>query len=104
MCYGGGNRGQATGSDVARFEVHPTNSFAYRFARYAGQLTVDVTARTDVVAGRFAAGIDGNTETFYRTVGGRRKAEGDKVVFRTSQASTIDNPVNPTMTFSWQPQ
>jgi len=102
MCYGGGNRGQAGGSDADNFAVHPNTSFAYRFASYAGQLTVDVAGRTDVVGGRFTEDLDGNTTSFYRTVGGRRKAEGDKVIFTTSPASTIQNPVNPTMAFTWQ--
>jgi hypothetical protein len=102
-CYGGGNRGRAVGAQVGNFEVHPSNSFAFKFARYAGQLTVDVTARTDVVAGSVKTDDNDNTTSFQRKVGGRRKAEGDKFVFTTSEASTIANPDDPTMTFTWQP-
>ncbi|MDI1260680.1 hypothetical protein [Aquabacterium sp.] len=101
MCHGGGNRGSATGADVEQFTVRPQNSFAAKFASYCGQLTQDVTARTDSVAGTFTENANGGTTSFKRTVGGRHKALGDKLVFTTNPQSTLNEPKDATRQFVW---
>lgn len=96
MCFGGGNRGTATGHNSAQFTVRPQSSFAFKFASYCGQLAVDITARTDTVAG-----FSGGEKGFTRTVGGRKSAEGDKLIFTTNVQSTLAAPLDPTMQFVW---
>ena len=102
MCFGGGNRGRAQGADAANFEVHPSNSFAYKLASYCGQLTKDITARTSSVGATFNAAHDSSAKGY-----GHRKIEvndvwrvseaGDKVFFETNPASTFDKPINPSV-------
>jgi hypothetical protein len=95
MCYGGGNRGGAAGTNFGAFDVPPSKSFAYRFASYCN-VARSVTARTDLTRMRVITRGD-EFETALRVVGGRHKGLGDKVVFWT-QGGNVDNPVNPTMT------
>ena len=99
MCYGGGRRGAASvagSSNAAGFAKSPLNSFAYEFARHAGELTVDVTART----ARVRMNINGPAP--FREVGEpdaprRHKKEGDKFIFTTAVGSTYAAPQDPTV-------
>jgi hypothetical protein len=97
MCFGGGNRGAAVDTDADKFVVHPSRSFAYRFASHCS-LAETVTARTEEVRmTRLRGELDVVTD-ITREVGGRHKGDGDKVVF-TPQGGTLEEPVNPTMRF-----
>lgn len=97
MCYGGGRRGTAPvlgSSNAVGFAKSPVNSFAYEFARHAGELAVDVTARTARVR------MNINSAVPFREVGEpdaprRHKKEGDKFVFTTASGSTYAAPQNP---------
>lgn len=110
MCYGGGNRGgnrgknaivAGSGLNQTGFQVKPENSFAHNFARIAGTLTVDVTARTDVGQGSTST-INGQFSTYKQLVAGRHHGEGDKFVFTTVDGSTPTNPQNPTYQATWK--
>jgi hypothetical protein len=111
MCHGGGKRGPVVGKNVESFEQKPTDSFAYRFASYAGQLARDVTARTDIVKTIINTDVNKTkgTETITdvrRVVGSgdnpRHKTVGDKIIFVTHPESTVDNSVAPTMRFAYE--
>jgi hypothetical protein len=102
MCHGGGNRGSAEGNTLNRaffeeFTKLPADSFAYKFASMAGELAVDITARTDDVGMREYYNHDGQFATARREIGGRHKGFGDKFVFVTNPGATIKNPVKPTV-------
>ncbi len=106
-CNSGGNRGNTSiagsGASQAGFTVRPEQSFAYKFARIAGCLTADVTARTDVMIGGSQTN-NGVFVTAYQTVGmdNRRHKEGDKFVFTTVAGSTPTAPQDPTFHATWK--
>jgi hypothetical protein len=101
MCLGGGNRGGTRGlhSLTNAFDVPPENSFACQFASHAGNLTIDVTARTDDAQMRVET--KGTTDVFVNAqrmigpIGDRHHAEGDKYVFVADPRSTPDKPLPP---------
>jgi hypothetical protein len=103
MCYGGGNKGTATGSNSSEFHTSPQDSFAQKFASIAGEFAREVSARTDVVSGlTYRDATTGAITNFQRTVGDRRKTEGDKLVFTVNSTSTLANPVQATRSFVWK--
>lgn len=99
-CFGGGNRGNAKGADVGQFAVRPSDSFAFKLARYCGQFTVDVTARTAPVSATYNDEHD-STATGYgrRKINGangwRAVGRGDKATFVTDPNGTIGAPRDP---------
>ena len=110
MCYGGGNRGNAQGSTLneeflAQFEVRPEESFAWEFAKHAGQFAKEISARTQNVRERETSVADGTKDgkfvTAHREVGNKRtgdyrhKGFGDKYVIYTDPSATINDPVPP---------
>jgi hypothetical protein len=110
MCYGGGNRGNAQGSTLneeflAQFEVRPEQSFAWEFAKHAGHLAKEISARTQAISERETRVADGTKDgkfvTAYRevghkTTGYRYKGFGDKYVIYTDPSATIKDPLPPT--------
>lgn len=102
MCFGGGNRGNATGDRFEAFEVRPSQSFAYKFASCCS-LATSITARTDTMSMQVHTKPQPGTSvpkfiTAHRDVGYRLKGLGDKIVFGPN-GGTIDKPVNPD--YSW---
>jgi hypothetical protein len=111
MCCGAGNRGSAeTPKDpgdlvqfsqfLKSFEVHPTKSFAYKFAAVAGNLAEEVSARTYETNTRVDYDMDPETEKLTvptrveRRVAGRHHGFGDKFVFKTT-GGTLAKPQDP---------
>jgi hypothetical protein len=99
MCYGGGNRGTATGTEANRefykgFKVLPNKSFAFTFASMVGGLCESVTARTEGTNMHRTVNSAKVVMNAERLVDGRHKGFGDKYVFITD-GGTVDHPVNP---------
>jgi hypothetical protein len=86
ICCGGGNTDAGVG---------PFDSIACEFARHAGGITREVTARTGVVAGTY---YPNNLTGFKRSVGGRQgnaRRDDDKVVFEVNPGSSLAAPLPP---------
>lgn len=105
MCCGGGNRGTATNANFPKFKVHPNASFGYKLASYCGQLTTDVTARTESVVAIFNSGHITTAENYgHRKISPdgvpeRKAGAGDKIFFITDPASTLKRPIDPSFQF-----
>jgi hypothetical protein len=100
MCFGGGNRGAGAGTNFDAFTVHPTQSFAYKFASLCGN-SETITARTERT-NMHEVRADAALTKAYRMVGepGKKqhKGLGDKVFFVT-QGGSPDNPIKPKMQY-----
>lgn len=102
MCYGGGNRGAAVGSDHTNFSVSPFQSFAFKLAARCGAYAEDVTARTESVGAVFNSKHDTSAPNYGHRIimadsGNRNAGAGDKATFTTNMASRHDKPIDPSV-------